>query len=1149
MVQFDKCFENARQIVADASRLLDNIMHSMGDGLSIQDRSMRIVYQNQFMLDHFGSHIGDHCYTIYEKRDTVCDGCPIIEAFRTGNVTKALRVGVTKDGTPFRFENIASPLRNDQGEIVAGMELCRIVEDREKALDDLRTAMAHLKRTQNQLIRDISKREQAEEKLKQSRQRYQALVENISDWVWEVDREGKYTYASPKVKDLLGYGPEEIIGKTPFDLMPPAEADRVKNTFIQSIAKKQPLVRIENINLHKQGHRVILETSGLPITNDKGELLGYRGIDRDITERKKAEAERAKLTALVETSSDFIGIATMEGNITYLNSAGRQMMGLDNLEQALNTNLFDYVPPEEQVLLQRTILPAIRGGGWWRGEAHLRHLKSHELLPVDSTCFALPDPYLGEWTYVATTMRDITERKQAEKSLQESEKRFKDITYSMAEWVWEVDKNCHYTYSSTGVRRILGYEPEELVGKKPFDLMTPDEAARAEPIYLNIASEKKPIVDLENWNLTKQGEEVCLLTNGVPRWSDKGELLGYRGVDKDITERKRAERERKQQYQNLAALNSLLTLSQETRALPEFLSRALEVTLSLPSLHTKGQGAIFLADQSSTLTLQAQHGLGENMARRCAKVAFDQCLCGRAASEQELMFAYQEAGHHQLPCELLPPHGHYCVPILWEGETLGVLNVYTDEKYLREEREEEFLATVASTLGGIIKRKDAEEELYQLARYDALTGLPNRRLFEEHLKTALARAKRTQNLVALMFMDLDHFKNVNDTLGHPVGDMLLKLVADRLIAEVRGADTVARFGGDEYAILQPDLPGLNGTGALAGRILKCLAQPYLVQGHDLHVSASIGIALYTPDRPVSRSELLAQADRALYRAKERGRNCFFFHDQEIEQELRSHVALTNALRQALQRQEFQIHYQPQVSMPDGRIVGLEALLRWRHPERGLLGPKEFIQNAEESRLIIPLGEWTLRKACRQLQTWRDQGIAQGIRMAVNLSPTQVSSPEFVSMIEKVLSEVPLPPEYLELELIEDILMEGSPEVMDALKYLQTTGATLSIDDFGTGYSSLKYLKALPISKIKIAQEFVLDLPGDVDDAAIVTTIIELGRRMNLRVIAEGVETPEQMNFLLTHGCTEAQGYYFARPQPPEALAPLLAKGKIDIGLI
>lgn len=574
--------------------------------------------------------------------------------------------------------------------------------------------------------------------------------------------------------------------------------------------------------------------------------------------------------------------------------------------------------------------------------------------------------------------RDISESKRTAKALQESEKRFKDIAYSMADWIWEVDKQARYTFSSTAARKILGYEPEEIIGKRPFDLMPPEEAERIEPIFLKIVSEKKPIVDLENWNLNKQGEKVCLLTNGVPLLDEEGELLGYRGVDKDIT-----------------------------------------------------------------------------------------------------------------------------------------------------------------------KRKRIEAELHQMARYDTLTGLPNRTLFAEHLNMALARARRNQRVVAFLFMDLDRFKNVNDTLGHPLGDMLLKQVAERLTAELRGADVVARFGGDEYAILQADLPGVNGTGVLAERILKTVSQPYSIQGHEVHITASIGIAIHTPDGPVKPHELLAQADRAMYRAKVKGRNRFFFHNQEMELEVRSYVALTNGLHQALERREFRVHYQPQVDIPSGRIIGLEALLRWRHPERGLLRPKEFIKNAEDSGLIIPLGKWVIREACRQLKAWRDQGLGMDIRMAVNLSPIQVSAPGFAPMIRKILDEARLPHECLELELTEGILMGSSAEMIEVLKSLQAEGTMLSIDDFGTGYSSLKYLKNFPVYKLKIAQEFVLDLPADPDDAAIVSTIIRLGRQMDLMVIAEGVETPEQLAFLLAEGCTEAQGYYFARPQPAEALAPLLLKGSIE----
>ncbi len=289
----DRCFEDARKIVMDTPGLLNNIMNSMGDGLSIQDRNMRIVYQNRFMVDHFGSHIGDCCYQIYERRNGTCDGCPIVAAFRTGEVTKALRVGITGEGTPFRFENIASPLRNDRGEIVAGMELCRIVEDREKAFDDLRATMEELEQTQAQLVRDISERKRAEIELRKSEARLRDVIDSTSDWIWEVDARGIYTFCSGRIHQVLGYDPEEVLGCTPFDLMPPEERGRVGELFAGIAAKKAPIVNIENWNLAKDGRRVCLLTNGVPIIDSEGRLTGYRGADQDITDRKLQD-ERLK---------------------------------------------------------------------------------------------------------------------------------------------------------------------------------------------------------------------------------------------------------------------------------------------------------------------------------------------------------------------------------------------------------------------------------------------------------------------------------------------------------------------------------------------------------------------------------------------------------------------------------------------------------------------------------------------------------------------------------------------------------------------------------------------------------------------------------------------------------------------------------------
>ena len=445
---------------------------------------------------------------------------------------------------------------------------------------------------------------------------------------------------------------------------------------------------------------------------------------------------------------------------------------------------------------------------------------------------------------------------------------------------------------------------------------------------------------------------------------------------------------------------------------------------------------------------------------------------------------------------------------------------------------------IARAIRYAIERKRAEEELAYMAQYDSLTGLANRALFRDRLEQALARAERNGNLVALMFLDLDRFKAVNDTLGHSYGDELLKEVARRVEGRVRESDTVARLGGDEFAIVLEDLSYAHDAIPVAQDILELVSQPLILDGHKVFVTGSIGIAV----RPPSEGDrLLKDADAAMYRAKQRGRNNHEFYTEEMNVQAHERLALERDLRRALVREEFLLYYQPQVDLATGKIVGTEALLRWHHPERGLVSPGEFISVLEDTGMIVPVGEWVLRTACRQGKAWQESGLGP-LRVAANLSARQFSQEGLVDTVARILEETGLDLLTLELEITESLLMEDMEASTQALTELKrsVSGIRITIDDFGTGYSSL-YVKTLPIDLLKIDRSFVRDIAVDPDDAAIVTAILGLAHNLRLEVIAEGVETGEQMAFLRERGCDLAQGYYLSRPIPAGELTELLEK--------
>jgi diguanylate cyclase (GGDEF)-like protein len=437
----------------------------------------------------------------------------------------------------------------------------------------------------------------------------------------------------------------------------------------------------------------------------------------------------------------------------------------------------------------------------------------------------------------------------------------------------------------------------------------------------------------------------------------------------------------------------------------------------------------------------------------------------------------------------------------------------------------------------ISDRKRAEHELERLAHYDKLTGLPNRAMLQDRLAQALLRAQRSETLVAVLFLDLDRFKEVNDSLGHAVGDALLHEVAKRIGSCLRSTDTVARLGGDEFTVLVEGVRRVEEIERVAGKILAAVARPLRIGAHELAVSTSIGATVYPLDDQ-DQDTLLKNADMAMYHAKQEGRNNVQFFSPEMGTHSERRMDLTTGLRHAVERGELSAHYQPLVEVKSGRLVGLEALLRWDNPDFGRVSPAQFIPIAEDTGLIVPIGEWMLRAVCRQMRAWRRAGCAPGY-VAVNLSPRQFRQQDVVQLVYRVLREYSMPPDSLELEITESTVMQRTEEAIMKMRRLRHLGVRMAIDDFGTGYSSLAYLQRFPVHTLKIDQSFVRDIRSDKDQAAIVTTVIGLARSLKLTALAEGVETREQLEFLRGEGCELYQGYLYSRPLPAAEIEPLL----------
>lgn len=471
------------------------------------------------------------------------------------------------------------------------------------------------------------------------------------------------------------------------------------------------------------------------------------------------------------------------------------------------------------------------------------------------------------------------------------------------------------------------------------------------------------------------------------------------------------------------------------------------------------------------------------------------------------------------------------------NKMLGIIEASQSQLEKRvEERTEELQKTNVQLQQEITERKTVEQELIvhkehlvRLAHYDSLTSLPNRVFFNEILNKTINHAGRHKKMLAILFIDLDRFKTINDALGHPTGDLVLKEIAHRFTGVLRAGDILARLGGDEFIILLNDITSAKYASPVAEKLLEICAQPVKVSNHEFFITTSIGICIYPTDG-TSLEDLQKNADMAMYKAKKSGGGVYHYFTKEMNTEAHEHIQLEASLRRAINNNEFVLHYQPKLHLADGTICGVEALIRWENPEHGMISPAKFIPLAEETGLIMQIGEWALREACRANKSWQDQGY-QPISVAVNLSAKQFRHQDIAQLVSSVLADTGLDPQYLELEITETAVMDNVDLAISKLNDIQKMGVHIAVDDFGTGYTSISYLKQFPISVLKIDQSFIKGIPDNINDLAITSAVIALAHSLNMQVVAEGVETAEQLQYLADHGCDVVQGYYLSRPLP------------------
>ncbi|MBF0466141.1 MAG: EAL domain-containing protein [Nitrospirae bacterium] len=588
------------------------------------------------------------------------------------------------------------------------------------------------------------------------------------------------------------------------------------------------------------------------------------------------------------------------------------------------------------------------------------------------------------------------------------------------------------------------------------------------------------------------------------------------------------------QIQNI--ISSIMKISFKNIEISECLELSMDILFSIPWFSARSVGCIFLFDApTQTLKLAARRNFPHQLLSPCKTVQIGKCLCGLAAYTGEIVFADSVDERHTIRFDGMGEHGHYCVPIKSKNnEILGVLNVDLNPGHKKHILEEQLLTSFTETLAYVIEKINITQRLQFLANYDSLTNIPNRNLLYDRLEQNLNFMKRYGGSIALIYVDLDKFKSINDNYGHDVGDIVLKMVASRIKECIRDVDTVARIGGDEFVILISKVEDDNEIERISERIIASLLEEMIIKSDKHRVGASLGVSI-APKNGNTSSDIFKKADIAMYLAKTTGGNRFLFYTDEMGQSLSERYKLENDIRFALDNNEIVIHYQPKIDIRTNRTIGVEALIRWQHPGLGLISPDKFIPIAEETGIIIQIEEWVLRTACSQLQQWKEQGLSYDISMAVNISMVHFAYNKFMETMSQIIYESNINPSMIEFEITESTAMHNIEKVSMVLKNFSDRGVKFSIDDFGTGYSSLSYLKYLPFNSLKIDKSFIKNISFDSEDFIIVKTIIDMAHNLKLNVIAEGVETVEQLELLKTLDCEIAQGFLFSKPVTPNNL--------------
>jgi len=1057
----------------EAKQLFQTLLERSTDVVIVMDAARRITYMSPSIEDVLGYPV-----------ESFTDGLwPIIHP---DDVTIA--------------REMSEQVRNRPGEWMRGVGRHRHADGTWRSMDVTAINLLHdpVVRGVVTNLRDVTDRVEAVDALRQSEDRFRALIANLTDAIAIVSQEGEFLFVGDSVQRLLGYAPQDLVGTFVRDLIHPDDRARSADIARKIAAHPGEPVVDEGRARHADGSWRLIETTAtnhLTTPSVQGIVFNFRDVTERRLEQQQLQASEEHFRTLVQHASDVVQIMDADGRVTWVSPAVTRMLGYDP-EELVGHLGAEICHPDDYTRVYDAFVELFRQPERQsvRTESRTRH-KDGRWIWVDSVITnQLDHPGVRG---IVTTYRDITSSKEAEHALRASENRWRSVAGASPIGIYELDTTPVLRFVNERWQEIVGVDSAAAIGSNWQPFLHPDDRAMLAEQWALTGAEGKPFRGMLRV-VRPDGAVRWVMSATEPLVDESGQVTGHVGTVDDITERLAAQRD------------------------TERLSDIVEATSDL----------VVMSDSTSHIIYM------NGAARRFFHLAPEDPIEDFDFTPYTPQWVQEVYLTQTRPA--LRERG------IWSGEFAYYrdgIEVPVSALFLAHTDSEGRIEFVSSVTRDISERKAFEERLEYQATHDPLTGLPNRTLFLDRLELALARSRRTQRDVAVLFCDLDHFKVVNDSLGHSAGDRLLVALAQRLRDALRPGDTVARFGGDEFVILCDELASRGDAVAIAERIHREVHQPLTIGSTEVFAAVSIGISFARPD--TGPESMIRDADAAMYLAKERGRARYEVYDEAMRTTLVERLDIESALRRAVTRHELRVVYQPTIDLTTGAIVGVEALLRWEHPERGLLVPSDFIDVAEETGLIVPIGSWVIEQACRQAQRWQSsQPPDEQLLVSVNLSGRQLDTTTLIDTVAEVIERTGVDPSLLGLEITESVVMRDPEASSVALQALKDLGVRLAVDDFGTGYSSLAYLRRFPVDLLKVDRAFVDGLAsdaGDAEDRAIVAAVVSLAHTLGMRAIAEGVETAEQLAELRSLGCDMAQGFHIAKPLTAPALDDLLAR--------